>query len=483
MNFTELSKTELKGNETYFIKSGIYKDISITIKCDGSKKSPVYIEGSNKVFFEGKTKIILDGSYITFNGFKFNGCSGNKIIHIKGTNINFTGNSINEMGNNMESYLYVTGYNCRVNNNSFSNFDKSGSIINFKQSKNKELYGLIDNNRFNNRKEIKNEKHTGEMISIGNKKMSSYSSKVSVYNNFFNECFNDNIITVNGSNNLISCNKIFRCYGSISLEGGKNNKIVNNYINGEDLEKSGGIKITDEDHLIIGNTFERIITEEPELSPISILCGKKDNIEDFIPVKNVKILYNDFLTCFAGFSIGVNNDTDDNVKPENLEIKKNRVVKSSYFNLNNDKNIGYENSQVVENDFLDKDIRLRIKQGKDVKTSSHFFYETNFDYDYLQDDYTPLEIGEIEIVEPIEITEEEPEEIKTIPIQDLIIIDDDDEESEKEEENKEKFRPGLMEDIYNSLFVLREVRQLLKDVKKLEDKKTELIDNLIKLLE
>lgn len=476
MDFTELNNIELKGNETYFIKGGIYKDVNIILKSNGTKNSPVFIEGCNKVFLEGKTKIILDGNYLTFKGFKFNGCNGNKIIHVKGDNINFTENSINEMGNNMESYLYVTGYNCRINNNSFSNFDKAGSIVNFKQSKNKELYGLIDNNRFNNRKEIKNKNknYTVEMVSIGNKKMSSYSSKVSVYNNFFNECYSDNVITVNGNNNLICCNKIFRCYGCISIEGGKDNKIINNYINGEDLEKSGGIKITDEEHSIIGNTIERIISNEPHLSPISILCGKEDNKEEFTPVKNVSILYNDILSCFAGFSIGVNNDGDDNVKPKNLEIKYNRVVKSKYFNLNNDKNIGYEDSQVIDNDFLEKDVRLRIKQGKNIKVSPFIFYTDNFDYDYLQDDYIPLDIGEIRHHQEIE---EPPIEIIEEPIQDLLIIDDDDLKTD------EKSRDGLLEDIYNSLYVLREFRHQLKEYKKLEENKIDMINNLIKLLD
>ncbi len=485
IDFTELEN--LKSGNTYFIKKGVYKDVEITITGDGREDNYITIEGGNDVVFEGKTSITIKGSYIVFKGFDFNGCSGNKIIKLEGDNLRFTNNEINGMGNDMETYLLVKGQYCRVDNNTFRNFDKVGCIVYFQNSKKKSCYGLLDGNNFNNRKLVKDA--TLSMVIVGNIKYPLLSSRVLVYNNFFNSCNgNVEIISVRSCDNIILSNKITSCEGYINLKQGQRNKVIYNFLCGDLCnENFGGIKVFDKDHSIIGNTFDTLITTNPLLSPVSILCDSK----------NIKVMFNDFLQCYYCLSLGVSHN--DNNKPTKLLIKNNRAVKCRGFFLTDDKNLGYDDSTITENEILKRDIRLRLVNGNKLnKVNVKEFYEEKYNHKYLEDDFKVKPLMEMVIigesknskldrddnkdVETMEITTPPKTPFNSLSSENLVIEDDDDLETIDLNSDEDIGRESLLEDIFNSLYVLREFRKTLIEYKKVEDKKRDMIDKLIKLL-
>lgn len=497
MNFTELSKTKLVEGKTYFIKKGIYKDVNLTLGGSGKKNLEITIEGGNGVVLEGETNIKIKGKYLTLRGMIFNNCGGNKLINLDGDFTRLTNCEINGMANDMEQFVRVKGRYCRIDNNKFSNFDKVGVIVCFVHSKNRPSFCMLDNNTFNNRKPVKDVNNGLEMVRIGDSKTSLSSSKVLVYNNYFNNCNGEiEIISVKGCDNLILQNNISNCEGGICLRHGKNNKVVYNFITGDfSSENYGGIRICDTDHLIYGNTIDRIITTNPFRSPISLMCGQlKNKLNGYAPVENIKILENDIIECYYGFALGVDNKSKSNIKPNNITIKNNRIVKCRGFFLENEKVLGYEDSILMDNDILKTDVRLRLKPGKKIKNIDieDYLFEV-LKYDYTGEKLDPIELGEKEEDEEKEDEEETNKEasiengdsVATPPTptnttEELIIIDDD--ELIPISPMIPPPREDLFGDIYNIVVVIKEFREVLREYKKVENKKNELIDKMLKLL-
>jgi len=78
-----------------------------------------------------------------------------------------------------------------------------------------------------------------------------------VANNYFVEADGENEIITNKSKGNTYINNTFRrCRGSLVLRHGSNATVDKNYFLGENVEGTGGIRITDSDHSITNNYIQ-----------------------------------------------------------------------------------------------------------------------------------------------------------------------------------------------------------------------------------
>ncbi|WP_298498996.1 chondroitinase-B domain-containing protein [uncultured Algibacter sp.] len=131
-----------------------------------------------------------------------------------------------------------------IMNNYFYNFEKMT-----------ELYG-----RKTNGDELSNAGDS-ETIRIGTSSYQMVNSNVTVSNNYFVKSDGENEIITNKSKGNTYTNNTFRsCRGSLVLRHGSNATVEGNYFLGENVDGTGGIRISDSFHTITNNYIQDCIT-------------------------------------------------------------------------------------------------------------------------------------------------------------------------------------------------------------------------------
>ena len=100
-----------------------------------------------------------------------------------------------------------------------------------------------------------------ETIRIGTSEYQNVDSSTTVSDNYFVEADGENeIITNKSKNNTYTNNTFRRCRGSLVLRHGSDATVDGNYFLGEDVDGTGGIRITDSNHTITNNYIQDCIT-------------------------------------------------------------------------------------------------------------------------------------------------------------------------------------------------------------------------------
>lgn len=150
-----------------------------------------------------------------------------------------------------------------------------------------------------------------ETIRIGTSEYQMVNSGATVSNNYFVRSDGENEIITNKSKNNTYFNNTFRrCRGSLVLRHGSHAKVEQNYFLGEDVDGTGGIRITDSDHTIRNNY-----------------------IQDCIAVVN-QAKWNNGITFIGGSANASVDCTSTDVtngyqKTENVEISNNTIINTN----------------------------------------------------------------------------------------------------------------------------------------------------------
>lgn len=184
-----------------------------------------------------------------------------------------------------------------------------------------ELVGhTISNNYFFNFEKMNPElSNSGdsETIRIGTSEYQMVNSGATVSNNYFVQSDGENeIITNKSKNNKYYNNTFRRCRGSLVLRHGSNATVEQNYFLGENIDGTGGIRITDSDHVVRNNY-----------------------IQDCIAVDN-QAKWNNGITFLGGSANHAVECTSDDVsngyqKTENIEVYNNTIINTNaplYYN-------------------------------------------------------------------------------------------------------------------------------------------------------
>ena len=150
-----------------------------------------------------------------------------------------------------------------------------------------------------------------ETIRIGSSNNQNVNSNTTVSNNYFVEADGENeIITNKSKNNKFINNTFRRCRGSLVLRHGSNATVDGNYFLGEDVDGTGGIRITDSDHTITNNYIQDCITVASQ--------AKWNNGITFIGGGD-----NAAVTCTAS------NTTNGYQKSNNITISNNTIINTN----------------------------------------------------------------------------------------------------------------------------------------------------------
>lgn len=286
-------------NQTYMpgdviiLANGTYNtDARINFVGNGTASEPITFraETPGGVFFTGGLKMDIGGDYVVVDGFHWQGGFGasNFIQFRDGTdyanystiqNCAIDGLQVDaddqEAGTSVKHrWIVLYGTYNNVTNCSFINKTNAGATVLVELSYNADanrcatVGHTISNNYFYKYEKIDTaltNAGDSETIRIGSSNTQNVNANVTVTNNYFVEADGENEIITNKSKNNIYTNNTFRrCRGSLVLRHGSDATVDGNYFLGENVEGTGGIRISDSNHTITNNYIQDCITENSQ---------------------------------------------------------------------------------------------------------------------------------------------------------------------------------------------------------------------------
>ncbi|MFV9552433.1 chondroitinase-B domain-containing protein [Algibacter sp. PT7-4] len=357
-----------KPGDNIILKNGIWKDIEIKFRGQGTQENPIVLkaETAGKVLIEGKSCLKFGGNFLIVKDLYFkNGYSPSAAV------IDFKIND-NEIANNCKlTHCVIQDFNKLKRDNSdlwvnlwgrhneLSNCYIAGKTnrgptvrVNLEGIESINNYHKIVNNHFGPRP-IKGGP-SGETIQLGNSFTSMAPSYTMVANNLFEACNGEvEVISSKTNFNEFRNNVFYKSEGSLVTRHGNYCTIDGNYFIGDGVNKNyGGIRIINTGHWVTNNYFINLKGESFR-SPLAVMNGiPKSPQNRYNQVTDVVIAYNTYVNCSSPWQFGVGtNMAQSNVLPKS-EIRSARAIRTTVANnvIYNEKGI---KAIVVENDKAD----------------------------------------------------------------------------------------------------------------------------------
>ncbi len=312
-NPSELKNLTLNAGDTVVLADGIYSsDERIKFSpTTGTADNPITFKAATPggVKFTGGLQMSIGGDYVIVDGFYWQGGYGasNFIEFRDGSdyanystiqNCAIDGLAISpddKADNGTTSitkhrWIVLYGTYNSVINCSFMNKESAGALIlvelAYNASPNRTtntsciaVGHTISNNYFYKYAKIDptlSNSGDSETIRIGSSENQNVNSNTIVTNNYFVESDGENeIITNKSKNNQFINNTFRRCRGSLVLRHGSNALVNGNYFLGENIYGTGGIRITDSNHIITNNYIQDCITSRTSSNTRTELGEKK----------------------------------------------------------------------------------------------------------------------------------------------------------------------------------------------------------------
>ena len=279
--------------DVIILKNGTYStDKRIDFVGNGTATDPITFraETPGGVKFSGGMPMNVGGDYVVIDGFHWQGGYGaSNFIQFR-NNTDYANHSTiqncvidglaiepddvaDDIANGSKTkhrWIVLYGTYNSVINCTFMNKNSAGALVLAEYQYNAEadrcatVGHTISNNYFYKYAKIPDtlsNSGDSETIRIGTSEFQNVNSNAILRNNYFVEADGENeIITNKSKGNTYENNTFRRCRGSLVLRHGSNATVNGNYFIGENVDGTGGIRITDSKHTITNNYIQDCIT-------------------------------------------------------------------------------------------------------------------------------------------------------------------------------------------------------------------------------
>lgn len=330
-----------KPGDVITIADGLYKDVQLKWIATGSPAKSIIVKAEHpgKVIISGTSSLQLSGKYLTVSGLWFkDGIPARRSV------VEFSANGTNAFGcrltesvienynsyNRADQHVYVmlSGQKNRVDHCSLVGKKNIGVtlLVNLNGKDCLYNYHSIDHNYFGPRNVFGS--NGAETIRIGTSQQSNESSRTTVSDNLFDRCSGEvEVVSVKSCDNVITRNTLWECQGLVVLRHGKRNEVSRNKFIGNGKPNTGGVRIVDEGHQVVNNTFWGL-TGKRFFSALALMdCVPNSLPNRYVQVKNIEISNNHFFNC-DHLQLGVGKDYERTLAPVGVRFNNNEIVNS-----------------------------------------------------------------------------------------------------------------------------------------------------------
>lgn len=284
---TELEHSLIPG-DSIVLKNGTYNDQQFLFKGQGTQQSPITLraETAGKVILNGSSTLTIAGEHLIVDGLFFNkgAIESGSVIEFEedephtARHCTLRNTAIFDYNPSDPEirYFWVTlnGYGNVVEHCTFSGQAHSGVTVVVRLENGVTAAHTIRNNHFKDRPEGNG--NGFETIRIGTGSKRETNARCVVANNLFESCNGEiEIISSKSCENTISGNTFIACAGTVTLRQGNRCVVENNVFIAQDVDGSGGLRITGQDHRITGNYFSG--TQGKGGAAIALVAGTPGN--------------------------------------------------------------------------------------------------------------------------------------------------------------------------------------------------------------
>lgn len=328
-----------KPGDHIYVEDGVYADVLLKWSGQGSGQSPVVVEAvtPGRVVITGKSSLQLAGEHIVIKGFMFSDVApvrrgvvdfsigGRYANHCRLTDCVFLNCNVPKR-DEVKSYVILSGRYNRVDHCSLLGKLNLGVtlLVNLNGEGCLENHHRIDHNYFGARGVYGS--NGAETMRIGTSQQSYFSSNTVVEDNLFERCSGEvEVISVKSCDNIVRRNVLLECEGVVALRHGKRNIVEDNLFFGRGRRNTGGVRIVDEGHRVVGNIFYELAGER-FFSALGVMNGVPNSLPNrYVRAMNVEIKDNTYVDC-GSLEIGTGKDAERTEAPSGIVFSGNKIV-------------------------------------------------------------------------------------------------------------------------------------------------------------
>ncbi len=329
--------------DTLELPDGTYEDLVIDLRGQGEENAPITLraETPGKVMLRGESRVQIGGQWLVLEGLVFTGpYSGNddEVIQFRSrgresedcrvTDVSI----IDYVPENGEKTVWISMYGDRnrVDNCYFSGHNVLGVTL-VVWLDGEPNYHRIDHNHFANRIDGGGE-NGWETIRVGTSTWSMTNSRTTVEYNLFTEVDGEiEIISNKSCENIYRYNTFRRCSSMLTLRHGNRCLVEGNYFLGGNRERTGGVRVIGEDHVVINNYFEGTMGRDGAV--ITLYPGVPGGqLNEYFAAHNAVVAFNTMYDNSAAFiDVSANLGTRDRtILPTGMFIANNIFAAGSF---------------------------------------------------------------------------------------------------------------------------------------------------------
>lgn len=330
-----------QAGDTLCMSGGTWNDQVITISGNGTAAHPIVLMAptTGGTTLTGKSSLTVDGQYIEVKGLLFTGSyTGTSAIvtfarsshHCRLTNTEIREYNLSDATKDTK-WVSLYGQDHRVDHCTFAGKSNSGTLLVVWLVSGTEARHRIDHCHFGYRNpnldNKGNELNGQEIIRIGDSSTSMTYARCEVDSNYFEHCDGE-IETVSNKScgNTYRANTFYECKGTLTLRHGNACTVEENCFLGNRVDKTGGVRIIGEDHIVRYNTMYQL-TGTNYRAAICVVRGKQNSaLNEYYPVKNAQIYGNTFIQCKQGLKMNYNSSSDCTVDAVGTQAYDNTTI-------------------------------------------------------------------------------------------------------------------------------------------------------------
>ncbi len=337
-NAASINNGTWQAGDTLQMVGSPWQDQKIILRGAGTAEQPIVLTAptTGGVTLTGSSSVTLDGRYLECRGLLFTGTyTGKSAIvtfsksssHCRLTRTEICSYNVQDATQDTK-WVSLYGQDNRVDHSAFSNKSNSGTLLVVWLTDGTEARHRIDHCRFTDRTpnldESGSELNGQEIIRIGDSNTSMTVANCRIDSNYFAHCDGEiEIISNKSCGNVYCANTFLECKGTLTLRHGNACRVEYNCFIGNDIAKTGGVRIIGEDHIVRYNTLCGL-TGTNYRAALCVVRGKENSaLYEYYPVKNATVYGNTFINCKQAFCVNYNSSSSCTVAPADLRITEN----------------------------------------------------------------------------------------------------------------------------------------------------------------